>query len=72
MRNWQKKLWVALDEKFGVRDVGCNLHIMEQQYDYKMVEQTHKIHAVAKELEHMFVILQFMVDYVVAKLSPSG
>lgn len=71
MRSWQK-LCVALDEKFGVRDVGCNLHIMDQQYDYKMVEQTHKIHEVAKELEHMFVILQFMVDYIVAKLSPFG
>jgi hypothetical protein len=35
-------------------------------------KQTHKIHETTKELEHMFVILQFVVDYIVTKLSPFG
>jgi hypothetical protein len=52
-----KKIWDALDEKFGVSDVGSELYIMEQLFNYKMVEnrfvveQAHEIHALAKELE---------------------
>jgi hypothetical protein len=33
-----KQLWDALDEKFGVSDAGSELYIMEQLFDYKMVE----------------------------------
>jgi hypothetical protein len=50
-------LWDALDEKFGVSDAGSELYIMEQLFDYKMVEnrpvveQAHEIQALAKELE---------------------
>ena len=33
-----KELWDALKAKFGVSDVGSELYLMEQLYDYKMVE----------------------------------
>ena len=53
-----KELWDALEAKFGVSDIGSELYLMEQLYDYKMVEncsvveQAHEIQALAKELEH--------------------
>ncbi|WVZ77035.1 hypothetical protein U9M48_024938 [Paspalum notatum var. saurae] len=31
-------LWNVLEEKFGVFDAGSELYIMEQLYDYKMVD----------------------------------
>jgi hypothetical protein len=31
-------LWDALNEKFGVSDAGSELYLMEQLYEYKMVE----------------------------------
>ena len=51
-----KKLWDALEAKFGVSDAGSELYLMEQLYDYKMVEnrsvveQAHEIQALAKKL----------------------
>ena len=33
-----KDLWDALDAKFGVFDTGSELYIMEQLFDYKMVD----------------------------------
>jgi hypothetical protein len=33
-----KLLWDALNEKFGVSDAGSELYLMEQLYEYKMVE----------------------------------
>ena len=33
-----KELWDALEAKFGVSDAGNELYLMEQLYDYKMVE----------------------------------
>ena len=33
-----KELWDALEAKFGVSDAGSELYLMEQLYDYKMVE----------------------------------
>ena len=56
-----KELWVALEVKFGVSDAGSELYLMEQLYDYKMVEyrsiveQAHEIQTLAKELEHFHV-----------------
>jgi hypothetical protein len=44
-----KELWDALDAKFGVSDTGSELNIIEQLFDYKMVnnhsviEQAHEI-----------------------------
>jgi hypothetical protein len=58
-----KGFWDALDEKFDVSDAGSELYIMEQLYDYKMVdnrtvvEQTHEIQALAKELERFPCVL---------------
>ena len=74
-----KELWDALEAKFGVSDAGSELYLMEQLYDYKMVEnrsvveQAHEIHALAKELEHFLCLLpdKFMADGIIAKLSPS-
>ena len=33
-----KELWDALEAKFGVSDTGSELYLMEQLYDYKIVE----------------------------------
>ena len=33
-----KKLWDALEKKFGVSNAGSELYFMKQLYDYKMVE----------------------------------
>jgi hypothetical protein len=33
-----KELWDTLDEKFSVSDADSELYIMEQLFDYKMVE----------------------------------
>jgi hypothetical protein len=38
-----KELWDALDEKFNVPDAGSELYIMEQLFDYKMVENRHVV-----------------------------
>ena len=44
-----KELWDALKAKFGVSDAGSELYLMEQLYDYKIienrsvVEQAHEI-----------------------------
>ena len=52
-----KELCDALETKFGVSDVGSELYVMEQFYDYKMaenrpvVEQANEIQALAKEIE---------------------
>ena len=74
-----KELWDALKAKFGVSDVGSELYLMEQLYDYKMVEnrsvvkQAHEIQVLAKELEHFPCLLpdKFVADGIIAKLPPS-
>jgi hypothetical protein len=74
-----KELWDALDEKFDVSDAGSELYIMEQLFDYKMVENrpivehVHEIHALAKELQQFPCVLpdKFMVGDIIAKLPPS-
>ena len=73
-----KKLWDALEAKFGVSDAGSELYLMEQLYDYKMVEncfvvkQAHKIQMLVKELEHFPCLLpdKFVADGIIAKLPP--
>jgi hypothetical protein len=72
-----KELWDALHEKFGVSNVGSEMYIMEQPFDYKMVEnrpvveQAHEIKASAKELEQFSCVLpnKFVADGIIAKLS---
>jgi hypothetical protein len=74
-----KELWDALDEKFGVSDVGSELYIIEPLFDYKMVEncpiveQAHEIEALAKELKQFSCVLpdKFVADSIFAKLPPS-
>jgi hypothetical protein len=74
-----KQLWDALDEKFGVSNADSELYIMEQLFDYKMVEnylvgeQAHEIHALIKELEQFPCVLpnKFMAGGIIAKFLPS-
>ena len=74
-----KELWDALEAKFGVSDAGSELYLMEQLYDYKMVEnrsvveQAHEIQALANELEHFPCLLpdKFVAGGIIAKLPPS-
>jgi hypothetical protein len=65
--------------KFGVFDAGSELYIMEQLFDYKMVEihpvveLAHEIQALLKELEQFSCVLldKFVVDCIIAKFLPS-
>jgi hypothetical protein len=74
-----KDMWDALEAKFGVSDAGSELYVMEQFYDYKMVdersvvEQAHEIQSLAKELEHFTCELpdKFVAGGIIAKLPPS-
>jgi hypothetical protein len=74
-----KELWDALVGKFGVTDTCSELYLMEQLYDYKMVEnrsvveQAHEFQALAKELELFPCPLpdKFVAGGIIAKLSPS-
>jgi hypothetical protein len=74
-----KDLWDALEAKFGVSDVGSKLYLMEQLFDYKMVEnrsvvkQAYEIQALAKELVVFSCPLpnKFVAGGIIAKLSPS-
>ena len=74
-----KEFWDALEAKFGVSDAGSELYLMEQLYDYKMVEnrsvveQAHEIQTLAKELEHFPCLLpdKFVVGGIITKLPPS-
>jgi hypothetical protein len=74
-----KELCDALEAKFGVSDARSELYLMEQLYDYKMVEnrsiveQAHKIQVLAKELKLFPCLLpnKFVVGGIIAKLPPS-
>ncbi|XP_021319240.1 uncharacterized protein LOC110436464 [Sorghum bicolor] len=71
-----KELWDALEAKFRVSDAGSELYLMEQLFDYKMVdcrsviEQAHEIQALAKELEQFPCVLpkKFVAGGIIAKL----
>ena len=74
-----KLLWDALQANFGVSDAGSELYIMEQFYDYKMVddrsivEQAHELQALAKDLLNVRCELpdKFVAGGIIAKLPPS-
>jgi hypothetical protein len=74
-----KELWDALVGKFGVNEAGSELYLMEQLYDYKMVEnrsvveQAHEFQALAKELELFPYPLtdKFVAGGIITKLPPS-
>jgi hypothetical protein len=73
-----KDMWDALEDKFGVSDIGSKLYIMEQFYDYKMidergiVEQAHEIQSIAKELEQFTCVLldKFIAGGIISNLPP--
>ena len=73
----RKEMWDALEAKYGVYDAGSGLYIMEQFYDYKMidghysiVEQIHEIQTLAKELANIGCVLpdKFVVACIFDKL----
>jgi hypothetical protein len=74
-----KDAWEAPEAKFGVSDAGTELYVMEQFYDYRMVdersvvEQAHEIQSLAKELEQFKCSLpdKFVAGGIIAKLPPS-
>ena len=74
-----KYMWDALEAKFGASDAGSELYVMEQFYDYKMidersvVQQAHEIPSLAKELEYFKCVLpdKFVAGGIIAKLPPS-
>jgi hypothetical protein len=74
-----KNLWDALEAKFGVSDAGSELHLMEQLFDCKMVEnrsvveQDHEIQALTKELKLFPYPLpdKFVAGGIISKLPPS-
>src|SRR3954470_21437227 len=74
-----KDMWDALERKFGVSDAGSELYVMEQFYDYKIVddrsivEQAHEVQSLARELEHFTCVLpdKFVARGIIAKLPQS-
>jgi hypothetical protein len=71
-----KELWDALTTKYGASNAGTDLYIMESFHDYKMadnrsiVEQAHEIQCIAKELDHLKIVLpnRFVAGCIIAKL----
>jgi hypothetical protein len=71
-----KELWDTLTTKYGASDTGSDIYVMESFYDYKMadnryiVEQAHEIQCIAKELDHIKIVLpdRFVVGCIIAKL----
>jgi hypothetical protein len=78
-----KDIWDALEAKFGVSNAGGELYVMEQLYDYKMVEdrsvveQAHEIQALARDLENYSkdapckLTDKFVAGGIISKLPPS-
>src|SRR3954469_14512357 len=74
-----KDMWDALEAKFGASDAGSELYVMEQYYDYRMidersvVQQAHEIQSLAKELEHFKCVLpdKFVAGGIIGKLPHS-
>ena len=74
-----KDMWAALEATFGASGVGNELYVMDQFSDYKMtdecsvVQQTHEIQSLSKELEYFKCVLpdKFVAGTIIAKLPPS-
>jgi hypothetical protein len=66
-----KQLWDALDAQFGVSDAGSELYIIEQLYDYKIVDNRSVVEQ-AHEIEQFPCVLpdKFVADSIIAKLPP--
>jgi hypothetical protein len=71
-----KELWDALTTKYGASDAGSDLYVMESFHDYQMddnrsiFEQAHEIQCIAKELDHLKIVLpdRFVAGCIIAKL----
>ena len=74
-----KDMWDALEATFGPSGAGNELYVMEQFCEYKMtdersvVQQTHDIQSLSKELEYFKCVLpdKFVAGTIIAKLPPS-
>ena len=78
-----KELRDALEAQYGVSDAGSELYVMEQFLDYRMVEdcsvveQSHEIHTMAKDLKNCSkespCVLpdKFVTGGIISKLPPS-
>ena len=64
---------------FGALDAGGEVNIMESFHDYKMfgnrsiVKQAHEVQRMARELELLKCVIpdEFVIGFIIAKLSPS-
>jgi hypothetical protein len=73
------ELWEVLEHKFSASDVGCELYVMEQYHDFRMVddrsivEQAHEFQLIVRELEQHGHILpdKFLAGGIIAKLPSS-
>jgi len=73
------ELWEALEHKFSAPDARCELYVMEQYHDFKMVdncsvvEQTHEFQLIVRELEQLGHVLpdKFVAGGIIAKLPSS-
>ena len=73
-----KDMWVALKAMFVASGTGSELYVMDQFYEYKMtdersvVQHTHEIQSLAKELEYFKCVLpdKFVAGTIIAKLPP--
>ena len=69
-----KDMWAALEATFGPSGAGNELYVMEQFCDYKMtdersvVQQTHEIQSLSKELEYFKCVLpdKFVAGTIIA------
>jgi hypothetical protein len=74
-----KELWDALETKYGVSNAESELYVMEQFCDYKMVddrsvvEQSHEIQSLVKELKGFKCVLpdKFVAGGIIANLPPT-
>ena len=73
-----KELWDGLEAKFGVSDASIELYLMEQLFDYKLMDncyviQAHEIQALVKELKKFSCVFpkKFMADGIITKLPPT-
>jgi hypothetical protein len=70
-----KELWDALSTTYGASDTDSDMYVMESFHDYKMadnrpiVEEAHEIQCIARELDHLKVVLpdRFMAGCIIAK-----
>ena len=69
-----KEMWDALEVKYGASNAGSELYVMEQFYDYRMVEdrsiveQAHDIQTLVKELFGCVLPEKFVAGCIIAKL----